>query len=219
MSRRDAKLPQQVPRHERRRTCASHPTRSAKSSKDLRIPPAVSPISGRNERSRSRDCFPESKSTGMQLRLRSGNEMRPSPPTMPLFCVLASAGGFLLLAGGCSDGLRTSEAEALAPREPDQGGEFHMMLESPGTLDPAFADDVYETCITNQIFDGLLEFDADLHPVPCIAKEWTVSRDGTTYVFVLRDDVRFHNGRRVVAHDFVESFQRIVDPRDPDVGI
>jgi ABC-type transport system substrate-binding protein len=94
-----------------------------------------------------------------------------------------------------------------------------MMLESPGTLDPARADDVYETCVTNQIFDGLLEFDADLHPVPCIAKEWTVSRDGMTYVFVLRDDVRFHNGRRVVAQDFIESFERIVDPKHPDVGI
>lgn len=145
----------------------------------------------------------------------------PSPPAFPAFlCALVPAGGLLLLmAGGCGDGLRTPQADAIPAREPQRGREFHMMLESPGTLDPARADDVYETCITNQIFDGLLEFDADLHPVPCIAKEWTVSRDGKTYVFVLRDDVRFHNGRRVVAQDFVNSFERIVDPKYPDVGI
>jgi len=148
--------------------------------------------------------------------------MRPSTPATSAFLRAVPAGGLLLFvafAAGCGDGLRTPQADAIPPREPQRGGEFHMMLESPGTLDPARADDVYETCITNQIFDGLLEFDADLHPVPCIAKEWTVSRDGKTYVFVLRDDVRFHNGRRVVAQDFVNSFERIVDPKYPDVGI
>jgi ABC-type transport system substrate-binding protein len=128
------------------------------------------------------------------------------------------AGAILCVcAGGCTDGARTTEAKTIP--EPVRGGEFHLMLESPGTLDPARADDVYETCITNQIFDGLLEFDADLHPVPCIAKEWTVSRDGKSYEFVLREDVRFHNGRRVVAEDFLYSFLRILDPAFPEIGI
>ncbi len=127
--------------------------------------------------------------------------------------------GTLLALAGCADGPGSSEAQTPPPRMPVRGGELHLMLESPGTLDPPRVDDVYESCISNQIFDGLLDLDADLHPVPCIAKEWTVSRDGREFVFSLRDDVRFHNGRTVTAQDFVYSFSRIVDPKLADHGI
>ena len=55
--------------------------------------------------------------------------------------------------------------------------------------------------LINQIFDGLLELDSNLNPVPAIAREWSVSRDGLVYTVSLRNDVRFHNGRTVVAGD------------------
>ncbi len=121
--------------------------------------------------------------------------------------------------GGCADGPRSSEAQPSCVRTPVRGGEFHLMLQSPGTLDPPRVDDVYESCISNQIFDGLLDLDPDLHPIPSIAKEWTVSRDGREYVFSLRDDVRFHNGRPVTAEDIAYSLARIVDPRLGDQSI
>ncbi len=136
-----------------------------------------------------------------------------------LFGAGACAAGVLLAAGGCTGGPGTTEAGPPTPPTPVRGGELHVMLESPGTLDPPRVDDIYESCITNQLFDGLLELDTDLHPVPCIAKEWTVSRDGRVYEFSLRDDVFFHNGRRVVAEDFVYSLSRIVDPARADHGI
>ena len=47
---------------------------------------------------------------------------------------------------------------------------------------------------------------------PSVAKSWVISDDGLIYTFTLRDDVLFHNGRRVVAEDFVYSFNRIIDP-------
>lgn len=125
----------------------------------------------------------------------------------------------LFALAGCADGPGSSEAQTPPPRVPVRGGELHLMLESPGTLDPPRVDDVYESCISNQIFDGLLDLDSDLHPIPCIAKEWTVSRDGREFVFSLRDDVRFHNGRAVTAQDFVYSFSRIMDPKLADHGI
>ncbi|MFB0925557.1 MAG: ABC transporter substrate-binding protein, partial [Vicingaceae bacterium] len=54
---------------------------------------------------------------------------------------------------------------------------------------------------------------------PSIAKSWEISEDGKTYTFHLRSDVYFHNhelfsdgkGRKVVAEDFVYSFNRIID--------
>ncbi|MFZ4562073.1 MAG: ABC transporter substrate-binding protein, partial [Bacteroidales bacterium] len=55
---------------------------------------------------------------------------------------------------------------------------------------------------------------------PCIARSWEISSSGLEYVFHLRKNVFFHGdkafregkGRRVVASDFIFSFQRIIDP-------
>lgn len=132
---------------------------------------------------------------------------------------LVGAGALCLAAGGCTDGARSHEAGTRTPEQPRYGGELHLMMEAPGTLDCGFVDDVYEACMVNQIYDGLLEYDVNLNPVPCIASEWSISRDGTEYVFTLRDDVRFHNGRPVVAEDFVYSFTRIFEPHRADHGL
>ena len=82
----------------------------------------------------------------------------------------------------------------------------------PATLDPAAAADVYSISVIQQIFDGLVQFDANLNVVPAIARSWQVSRDGLSYRFDLREGVRFHHGRPVEAEDFVYAFTRILDP-------
>jgi peptide/nickel transport system substrate-binding protein/oligopeptide transport system substrate-binding protein len=63
------------------------------------------------------------------------------------------------------------------------------------------------------VFDGLVQFDANLNVVPCIAKSWEASRDGLVWTFYLRQGVKFHHGREVHADDFVYTFIRILDPR------
>lgn len=94
------------------------------------------------------------------------------------------------------------------------------------SLDPAFARDLEIMWATNQLFDGLVEFDSQLQLKPCIAKEWKVSEDGKTYTFYLRNDVFFHpsplfkepNHRKVTANDFVYSFRRLLDPQVASPG-
>ena len=80
------------------------------------------------------------------------------------------------------------------------------------TLDPAFAKDQSIIWGCRQLYNGLIELDTLLQVQPSVAKRWEVSADGLRYTFTLRDDVRFHNGRRVVASDFEYSFGRVVDP-------
>ena len=46
--------------------------------------------------------------------------------------------------------------------------------------------------------------------VPALAKFWEISPDGKTYTFELREDARFHNGRKVTAEDCVFSFERLL---------
>jgi len=96
------------------------------------------------------------------------------------------------------------------------GGIFRGVLgNNPSTLDPVFVTDVYGGAIVRQLFDGLVQFDAHLKPVPAIAEFWEASRDGLTWTFSLRRGVTFHHGREVTAHDVVYSFTRLLEPAKP----
>lgn len=84
-----------------------------------------------------------------------------------------------------------------------------------------------ESQIYWQIFEGLVKYNAKtLEIEPAIAKEWSVSTDGLTYTFDLRDDVYFHDnicfeggvGRKVTADDVVFSFEQIFNMKATNSG-
>jgi oligopeptide transport system substrate-binding protein len=114
-----------------------------------------------------------------------------------------------------------SLAETLEPPELYRpgakfGGIYRRVLHNnPSTLDPAFSTDIYGGTVVRQIFDGLVQFDAHLRPLPAIAKFWEVSRDRRTWTFTLRRGVTFHHGREVTAHDFIYSFTRLLRVKSP----
>ncbi|MDH4099288.1 MAG: ABC transporter substrate-binding protein [Nitrospirota bacterium] len=83
---------------------------------------------------------------------------------------------------------------------------------NPTTLDPAFIIDVSGASITAKLFNGLIRFNDDMSVAPDVASSWKVSRDGRTYQFTLRSDVFFSSGRKVTAHDFKYSFERVLHP-------
>ncbi len=88
------------------------------------------------------------------------------------------------------------------------------------SLDPAFSRNPQNIWPINQLFNGLVQLDQDLGIQPEIAKSWSISQDGLTYTFELREDVYYHDSpifgekktRKVVASDFVYSFDRLKDP-------
>ena len=87
------------------------------------------------------------------------------------------------------------------------------------SLDPAFSRDIEAMWATHQLFDGLVELNDSMRVIPCIAKSWEISEDGKMYTFHLRDSVYFHPSplfadsihRKVVASDFVYTFNRLLD--------
>jgi len=85
--------------------------------------------------------------------------------------------------------------------------------QDPETLDPARISDTYGRSVSQQIFDGLVQFDQTLAIKPALAEFWRASRDGLTWTFDLRKGVKFHHGREVTADDVVYSFTRILDPK------
>ncbi|MBN8991605.1 MAG: hypothetical protein J0H42_25485 [Rhizobiales bacterium] len=64
--------------------------------------------------------------------------------------------------------------------------------------------------IVNMFQDTLVAMDWDgKTPIPYLAKSWTISEDGKTYVFKLRDDVQFCSGKKFTAADVIYSFKRL----------
>ncbi|MBL7825184.1 MAG: ABC transporter substrate-binding protein [Saprospiraceae bacterium] len=116
-------------------------------------------------------------------------------------------------------------------RQPERQAEtrrsFRYNQHNPITsLDPAFARTQNNIWAVDCLFNGLVQLDDHLIVQPCIARSWTISPDGLTYRFQLRNDVFFHNsevfpdgkGRRVVASDVTYSFQRLLDQDWPKPG-
>jgi peptide/nickel transport system substrate-binding protein/oligopeptide transport system substrate-binding protein len=96
---------------------------------------------------------------------------------------------------------------------PQYGGVYRRGLRGePRTLDPALVTSTYEALVVQQLFDGLVQFDAELNVLPSIARAWSASPNGLVWTFYLRQGVKFHSGRDVVAEDVVYSFTRLMDP-------
>ena len=89
---------------------------------------------------------------------------------------------------------------------------LHLYGIDPLTLDPALAGDATSHDFILQIFSGLVTLDENLQPVSDIAKNWTVSTDGTVYTFTLKQGVKFQDGREVTANDFKYSWERACNP-------
>lgn len=84
--------------------------------------------------------------------------------------------------------------------------------EEPETLDPHLADGFPSANILRDLFEGLTTTAPDGRVVPGAAGRWDMSRDGLTYTFYLRPEVRWSNGDALTAEDFVWSLRRAVNP-------
>ena len=85
--------------------------------------------------------------------------------------------------------------------------------QSPVGLDPHLATAFSTQLVNSAIYEGLTAIDADLRVVPALAASWTVSPDGLTYVFRLRPNARFHDGKPVTPADVAASVARVRDPK------
>jgi oligopeptide transport system substrate-binding protein len=101
-----------------------------------------------------------------------------------------------------------------SPQNRIEGYLYYRLNADPTTLDPALIVDVTGGMIAAKLFNGLVKIGEDLRVIPDIAGSWTISSDGLLYIFRLKRDVKFSNGRLVTAHDFKYSFERILNPKN-----
>src|SRR5450830_1736606 len=81
----------------------------------------------------------------------------------------------------------------------------------PSAIDPGHVVGIPDRNVILQVFDGLTRLDSKSVPQPAIAKSWTISKDGKTYLFTLRD-ASWTNGTPVTAYDFEYAWKRALSP-------
>lgn len=80
------------------------------------------------------------------------------------------------------------------------------------TITPLVSSDAYASDVQNYVQESLLTRDPDtLDWQGLIAKSWTVSDDGLRFVFQLRNDVTFSDGKPLTAHDVAFTFAFTMD--------
>lgn len=118
------------------------------------------------------------------------------------------------LLGGAAVTLSSLTPDSLLMAAPNEGTTLTVGIPGvPATIDPINQIN-HDWMLTNQlIFENLIEFDINGELKPQLAKEMpTVSADGLTYDFLLREDVKFSNGQPFTAEDVKYSFDYLLDP-------
>ncbi len=112
--------------------------------------------------------------------------------------------GFIMgLAAGIAGGARAA----------DRGRILHRSAtDDTTTLDPQKVGYPGETTLMSDLFVGLTEIDAKGGAVPGCASGWKLDNDGRRYSFALRPGLRWSDGTRLDARDFVYAIQRALRP-------
>jgi len=107
-----------------------------------------------------------------------------------------------------------AEAPAAVPAAgPEPGGKVSIAFQDdPNSFDPILGWNVPAWVSLMWLYRGLMLYDGQ-GPEPDMAADWpTVSEDGLTYTFKLKEGIKFGNGREVTAEDVKYTLERVVDP-------
>lgn len=117
--------------------------------------------------------------------------------------------------------ISSASSQLATDLDPQEGGVLRIALGgTPKSLDPKFRTNIYESNILCQVLDSLIIYSNDQQEFkPNLATEWSVSDDGLTYTFKLREDVyfqpgQFQDGRQFVASDVKYSLERAKEARN-----
>ena len=151
--------------------------------------------------SRPRLCIRREAANPMPARWQSAERTTGRGPTLILhdlhtavLCILILALLFPLLS--CS--------------QPPNANTLVMIIESsPTNLDPRVGIDAQSERIDELIFDALLNRDDHLNVTPGLAERWEIP-DPLTYIFHLRHDIKFHDGRPLTSRDVKWTFDSLL---------
>ncbi|MCW3473294.1 ABC transporter substrate-binding protein [Limobrevibacterium gyesilva] len=108
--------------------------------------------------------------------------------------------------GALAGAAALSPALAAHAEEPRRGGRLNLIVQpEPASAFIGINRLGPSAFVGSKINEGLLSFGRDLKPRPMLAESWEVSPDGLTYVFRLRRNAAWHDGRPFTSADVVYS--------------
>jgi peptide/nickel transport system substrate-binding protein len=130
-----------------------------------------------------------------------------------------------VLFNSCSNSTNNDGENRVAKGDKVYGGTLRINeTEQFQTLYPAGITDIGSAHLANQIYEGLVKFNAkDLSVIPSLAEKWDIDAAGTTYTFHLKKGVMFQDndcfpdgkGREVKSSDVRYSFELLcTDSKD-----
>ena len=81
------------------------------------------------------------------------------------------------------------------------------------TFDPHFTTDSATEVLNKNLYNNLVRFNAKMEIVSDLATKWEISPDGLTWIFDLRDGVKFHDGTAFTAEAVKANFDRLLDEK------
>lgn len=118
------------------------------------------------------------------------------------------------LLAGC--GASTSNTPTTSPAAKAEPQTLNLNLGTePPMLDSAQATDSASFSVLEQVQEGLVRLDKDgkANQGSGAAASWTVSPDGLTYTFTLKDNLKWSDGKPLTSKDFAYAWTRALDPK------
>jgi oligopeptide transport system substrate-binding protein len=119
---------------------------------------------------------------------------------------------FCMAIGGCGSGSHSSESQDRAHTL------TFVTADNVKSLDPALAFDTWSTAIVEACTRRLVDYDMQANIVPDLAERWEKTDGGKTYLFHLRPDSSFADGKRIAAQQFKAALERVMDPATASPG-
>lgn len=104
--------------------------------------------------------------------------------------------------------LLSGTAQAATPKK---GGKITVGVEAAQTkdsLDPTQYFSTANILMGFSVYDSLVNRGPDLKPIPWLAESWEVGTDASEWIFQLRKDVEWHDGKPFTADDVIYSCNR-----------
>ena len=118
---------------------------------------------------------------------------------------------------GVHPGLLDGTEEFSRIEDPDDDNVIYMQNAEPISLycNDTWDGETFRAC--HQVSEALLDFErGGVDVIPGLAETWSVSDDGLTWTFNLREGVLFHDGSSLDANDVVVSWQAPADCASPN---
>ncbi|WP_129721281.1 ABC transporter substrate-binding protein [Xylanivirga thermophila] len=98
---------------------------------------------------------------------------------------------------------KSEQAEETVPKK---GGTLTIPLVQPDVFNPLMTKSKDMVNFLGLIFEGVMRYDQNQKPQPCLAESYEVSEDGTIWTFHLRKGVKWHDGTPFTSQDVKFTF-------------